>query len=233
MESKNKKLTTGQLIFSIFYLLLWPTLFLFISGDWLWIEGWIFGFWFLATTITIMFYMYLKDPALLAERFRKQGTGNQKNWDKLFFLAMAIFFIGWIVFIPLDGKRYEWSKDFPIVLKYLGLTLLLLSSFFLYRSFADNTFLSPLIRIQTERKQQLVTTGVYGFVRHPMYLGGLLMFVGAPLLMGSYIGLGISVFLIISLAIRTLGEEKMMIDELEGYESYKQKVKFRFIPLVW
>ncbi len=229
----DKKLTTGQFIFTVFYLLLWPALFLFISGDWFWIEGWIFGLWFLSTTTSIIFYMYVKDPALLAERFRKQGTGNQKTWDKIFFLAMGVFFIGWIVFIPIDSKRYLWTKDFPMVLKYIGCMFLLLSSFFLYRSFADNTFLSPLVRIQAERNQQLVTKGVYGFVRHPMYLGGLLMFVGVPLLVGSYLGLSISVFLIISLAIRAIGEEKMMLEELEGYEQYKQKVKFRFFPHVW
>ena len=80
----DKKLTTGQFIFTVFYLLLWPALFLFISGDWFWIEGWIFGLWFLSTTTSIIFYMYVKDPALLAERFRKQGTGNQKTWDKIF-----------------------------------------------------------------------------------------------------------------------------------------------------
>ena len=66
-----------------------------------------------------------------------------------------------------------------------------------------------------------------------MYLGGLLMFVGVPLLVGSYLGLSISVFLIISLAIRAIGEEKMMLEELVGYEHYKQKVKFRFFPHVW
>lgn len=229
----NKKITTGQLIFTVIYLLFWPTLFLFLSGDWFWTEGWIFGIWFLITCTTIMLYMYFKDPSLLAERFRKPGTGSQKTWDKIFFNLITIFFLSWNIVIPLDSLRFRWTVDFPAMLKYVGCILLLLSSFFLYRSFSDNTFLSPLIRVQTERQQKLVTTGVYGFVRHPMYLGGLLMFIGAPLLMGSYYGIGIGFLVVILLAIRTLGEEKMLIEELEGYEKYKHKVKYRFLPFIW
>jgi protein-S-isoprenylcysteine O-methyltransferase Ste14 len=229
----KNSITTGQLLFSVFYLLLWPAIFLYLSGDWYWFEGWVFGVWFLGTTTTIMVYMYLKDPALLAERFRKQGTGNQQPWDKFFFFFIALFFMMWVAVIPLESKRLSWTTEFPSWLKIIGLVLLLLSSFFLYRAFADNTFLSPLIRIQTERKQQLVTTGVYAIIRHPMYLGGILMFVGSPLLMGSYIGLGLSPFLILTLALRTLGEEKMMMQELEGYERYKKDVPYRFIPGIW
>jgi protein-S-isoprenylcysteine O-methyltransferase Ste14 len=231
--TNEKKLTVGQIIFTIFYLFLWPALFLFLSGDWFWIEGWIFGIWFLITTFTIITYMYVKDPALLAERYRKQGTGNQKKWDKYFFMAMAIVFIAWIILIPFESKRFEWTSDFPVILQYLGGVCLLISTFFLYRSFTDNTFLSPLIRIQTERKQQLVTTGVYSIIRHPMYLGGILMFVGAPLLLGSYFGISLGIIMTFFLAIRTVGEEKMMQVELDGYDDYKKKVKFRFIPFIW
>lgn len=229
----NNKLSAGQIIFTVFYLFLWPAAFLFLSGNWLWVEGWLFGIWFLSTTTAIVIYMYIKDPALLVERYRKQGTGQQKGWDKYFFVAMGILFIAWIVLIPFEAVRFAWSPDYPDSLKFIGGAFLFVSTFFLYRSFSDNTFLSPLVRIQTERKQQLITTGVYGIVRHPMYLGGILMLVGAPLLMGSYIGIGLGFLITIILATRTIGEEKMMLEELEGYEAYKTKVKYRFVPFLW
>ena len=109
----------------------------------------------------------------------------------------------------------------------------MLSSFFLFRAFADNTFLSPLVRVQRERNQQLVTTGVYAFVRHPMYLGALLMFLGAPLLMGSYVGVGVGLLMIVLMAVRAVGEEKMLLQEFADYAAYKRKVRYRFIPFLW
>jgi len=233
METQKNKLSIGQIIFTILYLFLWPTLFLFISGDWFWIEGWIFSIWFIVLCFTTIIYLYRKDPELLAERYRKPGTANQKAWDKYVVYGLLIGFIAWIVIMPLDAKRYGWTTDFPLWLKILGGIGLILSFFFFYRSYTDNTFVSPLVRIQAERKQQVVSTGVYGFVRHPMYLGGILMFIGTPLLLGSYFGIALGLIITVLLAFRTLGEEQMMLKELDGYEEYKRKVKYRFIPLIW
>ena len=233
METQKNKLSIGKIIFTILYLFLWPTLFLFISGDWFWIEGWIFSIWFIVLCFTTIIYLYRKDPELLAERYRKPGTANQKAWDKYVVYGLLIGFIAWIVIMPLDAKRYGWTTDFPLWLKILGGIGLILSFFFFYRSYTDNTFVSPLVRIQTERKQQVVSTGVYGFVRHPMYLGGILMFIGTPLLLGSYFGIALGLIITVLLAFRTLGEEQMMLKELDGYEEYKRKVKYRFIPLIW
>lgn len=233
MELPNKKITGAKLIFTLIYLLIFPALLLFLSGDWFWIEGWIFSIWFIVMCLTTILYLYRKDPELLMERYKKPGDANQKGWDKYVVIGIFVGFIAWIVIMPLDAKRFEWTKYFPFVLKVLGGIELLLSFFFFFRSYTDNTFLSPLVRIQTERKQQVISTGVYGFVRHPMYLGGILLFTGTPLLLGSSFGIIFGVMMTILLAFRTLGEEKMMIEELDGYEDYQKKVKYRFIPFIW
>ncbi len=102
-----------------------------------------------------------------------------------------------------------------------------------FRSYTDNTFLSPLVRIQEDRKQRVVSTGVYGFVRHPMYLGGILMFLGTPLLLGSSLGVIAGLALTILLMARVAGEEKMLAGELEGYRKYMQKVRYRLFPFLW
>jgi protein-S-isoprenylcysteine O-methyltransferase Ste14 len=89
------------------------------------------------------------------------------------------------------------------------------------------------IRIQKDRKQTLISTGVYGFVRHPMYFGGILLFIGAPLLLGSLWGIIIGFALTLLLAGRIVGEEKMLTDDLAGYAEYKKRVQYRLIPFVW
>jgi protein-S-isoprenylcysteine O-methyltransferase Ste14 len=142
-------------------------------------------------------------------------------------------FLLWIVIMPLDAKRFGWSPAFPLWLNVLGGAMLAGSFFLFFRSYTDNTFLSPLVRIQEERKQRVISTGVYAIVRHPMYLGGILMFFGAPLLIGSGYGLLAGLALTILLMARITGEEEMLGRELDGYREYMQKVRYRLVPFLW
>ncbi|BAZ14923.1 putative protein-S-isoprenylcysteine methyltransferase [Calothrix sp. NIES-4071] len=229
----ENRLTTGHVLLSIIYVLMLPALFLLISGDLFWLEGWIFIAWLMTIFISTIIYLYQKDPALLVERFRRPGTGNEKVWDVYLYYLLVILFAIWIIIMPLDAKRYEWTTNFPFFVKFFGFIALLKSFFFIYRSFTDNTFLSPLVRIQTERNQQVVSTGVYGFVRHPMYLGAILLFIGTPMLLGSKYGVFISIIMSFTLVVRIFGEEKMLVEELAGYEDYKNQVKYRLIPFIW
>ncbi|MHB8580684.1 MAG: methyltransferase family protein [Ignavibacteriaceae bacterium] len=229
----KKTLTIGKIFFTFIYILIYPTLLLLLSGDWLWTEGWIFSIWFIALSFTTIIYLYRNNPELLVERYKKPGTANQKGWDKYVVLGLVLGFFIWIIIMSLDVKRYEWTKYFPLWLKVIGVIELLLSSFLFFSSFKDNSFLSPLVRIQSERKQKVASKGVYSFVRHPMYLGAVLLFIGTPMLLGSLYGLIIGFGLIILLAGRIIGEEKMLLNELDGYGEYKKKVQYRLIPFIW
>lgn len=233
MAIENNKISKGRFILSIIYILLFPILLLLLSGDLLWVEGWIFNIWFVTLSLGVIIYLYFKDPGLLAERFRKPGTGGEKGWDKYFLYAFVILFTVWFVIMPLDAKRFLWTLNFPLWLKVLGGILLLPALFFTFRAFADNHYASAVVRIQKERKQHVVSTGVYGFVRHPMYLGGILYLIGAPLLLGSKYGVLLGVLMSFLIVGRIIGEEKALIEGLEGYEDYKKKVKYRLIPFVW
>jgi protein-S-isoprenylcysteine O-methyltransferase Ste14 len=197
------------------------------------VEGWIFGLWLAAMVLFSTIYLYLKDPALLAERQKRPGSDNQKGWDKYLLTSIYILALVWLIIMPLDAKRFGWSPAFPIWLKVLGGLALIPAIYLIERSTIENTFLSTLVRIQEERKQHVITTGVYNFVRHPLYLGCMLMMFGAPLLLGSIYGLIISVIGLMAVIGRILGEEKMLANELEGYQDYQLKVKYRLIPLVW
>jgi protein-S-isoprenylcysteine O-methyltransferase Ste14 len=229
----NKNTRNQVIITCIATLIAFPAVTLLLAGDGRWVEGWIFGLWFAAMTISSIIYMYLHDPALLAERSRRPGADNQKRWDAYLLIAIYLIAILWLVIMPLDAKRFGWSPVFPIWLKVLGGLMLIPALYFILRATIENTFLSTRVRIQSERKQTVVSTGVYGIVRHPLYLGCLFLIVGAPLLLGSLVGLVISAIAVVILIVRILGEEKMLVNELEGYDDYKTKVKYRLIPFVW
>lgn len=213
--------------------LFFPALLLLLAGNLRWVEGWIFSLWMVAMIDFNLIYLYSKDPDLLTERTKAPGTGNQKSWDKylmIFILAIAVL---WLVVLPLDAERFHSSPIFPLWLKFLGAVALVPALYLIERSTIDNTYLSTRVRIQNERKQHIITTGVYGFVRHPLYLGCALLMFGAPLLVGSVYGLMISLIGLLVIVCRINGEEKMMIEELEGYQEYMQKVKYHLLPFVW
>ncbi len=234
MEKANNKMTVGRFIFSsLITILIFPAVILFLSGDWLWLEGWIFSLWFDAMVLSNMIYLYWKDPALLAERSKAPGSDNQKQWDKYLIIGIYLWALVWFIIMPLDAKRFGWSPLFPVWLKVLGGVALLPALYLIYQATVENTYLSTLVRIQTDRKQHVISTGVYGFVRHPLYLGCLLMTLGAPLLLGSLYGFIIGFIGVIAVVGRIIGEENMLVNELEGYEEYKKKVKYRLVPFVW
>jgi protein-S-isoprenylcysteine O-methyltransferase Ste14 len=231
--STQATVSPAKLAVTGLYLLLWPVLLFLLAGNRHWIEGWIFSGWFVALCATCTVWLYFKDPALLAERYRRPGSGGQKRWDKLVVYAIMLGFIAWIVIMPLDAQRFGWTPQWPVWPKACGGAMLVLSSFFFFRSFTDNPFLSPLVRIQAERKQRVVSTGVYGLVRHPMYLGAILMFEGVPLLLGSVWGTAVGTAMALLLAARIVGEEKLLLSELEGYDDYRKKVRYRLLPFIW
>jgi protein-S-isoprenylcysteine O-methyltransferase Ste14 len=222
-----------KVVFAFLYILLFPALLLLLSGDLTWPEGWIFSTWFILLCFFTILYLYRKDPALLEERYKQPGTGNQAGWDRYVVYGLLVGFIFWIVIMPLDAKRFGWSPVFPLWVNVLGEAGLVGSFFLFFRSYTDNTFLSPLVRIQKDRDQRVVSAGVYGFVRHPMTLGAILMFVGAPLVLGSVYGLLAGLALTLLLMGRARGEEAMLARDLEGYREYMQKVRYRLFPFLW
>jgi len=234
ITAEGKKMSPVAFVLNVVITaLFFPALLLLLAGNWHWVEGWIFSLWMVAMIDFNLIYLYSKDPGLLTERTKAPGTGNQKSWDKylmIFILAIAVL---WLVVLPLDAERFHLSPFFPLWLKLLGGMALVPALYLIERSTIDNTYLSSRVRIQSERNQHVITTGVYGFVRHPLYLGCALLMFGAPLLVGSVYGLMISLIGLLVIVFRIIGEEKMMIEELEGYDEYKKKVKYRLIPLVW
>jgi protein-S-isoprenylcysteine O-methyltransferase Ste14 len=205
---------------------------LWLSGDWRWVEGWIFGGWWVSFDAAVLWWLRYRDPALFAERMRMPGSGGESRSDLAILIGIKVCFLAFIVVPPLDA-RFGWTPRPPLWCEVCGGILLLGGSLPFFRAFTDNTFASQLVRIQTGRGQHVVDTGVYGFVRHPMYLGASLVFVGGALLLGSISGLLLSLVMAGLFVVRIFGEEKLLARDLEGYKQYLQKVRYRLVPHVW
>jgi protein-S-isoprenylcysteine O-methyltransferase Ste14 len=222
-----------KLIWAFVYLAFFPVILFVLAGDWRWIEGWIFSIIFLLMCFSTVLYLYFYDPALLKERFGSPIQPTQKSWDKVLLSVFVIDFLVWFAIMPLDARRFGWSPAFPLWLKAMGTVLLILSIVMMFEALRENTFAAPVVKMQKERGQKVISTGMYGVVRHPMYAGALLLFVAGPLLLGSVWGLIMAGVMIVTIAVRSIGEESMLKQELEGYSDYMKKVKWRMIPFVF
>jgi len=201
------------------------------AGTIAWPAGWIFLI-LLYGFLLVGIWMLLKsNPGLLQERL-SLSQPNQKAWDRVFLLLFRLFFLAWLVLMPLDAVRFHWSQV-PLVLQVVGAMALVGSFLLISLTFRENAFLSPTVRIQGERGQTVISTGPYQYVRHPLYAGGLLLFLGTSLLLGSWYGLLLALVMIPGGAVRAVLEERALREELPGYDAYMAQVKYRLIPYVW
>jgi protein-S-isoprenylcysteine O-methyltransferase Ste14 len=187
----------------------------------------LFGF-----TIGISVWLSRFNPELLEERMSGIGKPGQKRWDKVFLALLLPVFFGWYVVMALDAVRFHWSR-MPPWLQWSGAGILLVSFYIFYLTFRENTYLSPAVRIQTDRGQTVVSTGPYRHVRHPLYAGFILFTVGTALLLGSAYGVLGAVVLNMLIVWRAVREEQVLQRELAGYGEYMTRVKYRFIPYLW
>ena len=225
----NLTMLTAQIVgmFVVFALALFLA-----AGTVFWLAGWVFLTLFFGFTIALSRWLLNHNPGLLTERMTGIGKPDQKAWDKVFFGLANVIFLTWLILMPLDAVRFHWSQ-MPGWLQIVG-TLLLLCSFYLFfLTFRENAYLSPAVRIQTDRGQTVVSTGPYHYVRHPMYATAIILLVGATLLLGSWYGLGLVLLLVMAIALRAVQEERTLRAELPGYDTYMAQVKYRLIPYVW
>jgi protein-S-isoprenylcysteine O-methyltransferase Ste14 len=202
------------------------------AGTVRWPEGWAFLAVYFGFVVALSVWLYRFNPGLLNERMTGIGRADQKGWDKVLLAVAAVVFVAWLVVMPLDAVRFRWSHV-PRWLEAAGLVLLIVSFRLLYLTARENPYLSPAVRIQTERGHQVVTTGLYAHVRHPMYASVVPMIVGTSLMLGSWVGLAVGALLLGLVAWRAVREERVLRDELPGYREYMDRVRYRLVPHVW
>jgi len=192
-------------------------------------QAWVFILVFLTAVNAIGVYLSVKDPALLERRKQVGPAAEQSTAQKINMSIALLSIMGMLVFCALD-YRFGWSPV-PAAVSLLGDGLVALGLWMNLLVFKANSFGGSTV--QTFDAQQVITTGPYALVRHPMYAGVLVMMTGVPLALGSAFGLAILVLVIPGLVWRILDEEKLLTRDLPGYAEYARKVRYRLVPYLW
>ena len=201
------------------------------AGTLHWPAAWVFLGTIAVLGVSSGLWLAKTDPALLAERLHPMMQKGQPAADKKFMLAFGLVALIWFLAIGLD-RRYH-ASDVPLALQALGWAMLVLSTGFIMWVMRENSFAAPVVKLQTERGHRVVSTGPYAWVRHPMYSGAVLFFVGAPLLLGSWWGVAMTPLFIVLFAIRAGIEERALLAGLPGYADYTARVRYRLVPGLW
>lgn len=209
-----------------------PFLPLLISGRWNWWEAWVYGLNGVLGFAISRALAARRHPDLLAERARFLQLEDAKSWDKL--LAPLLGLGGGLLplTVGLDA-RFGWSTPFSLPVKIAGLALLLAGYALASYALIENRFFSGMVRIQTDRGHQVVSSGPYRWLRHPGYAGALLSYVATPFFLDSQWAFLAVLFLLIVLVVRTALEDRFLQNELPGYRDYARRVRFRLLPGVW
>ena len=192
-------------------------------------QGWVYLVVIISASAAYSIYLATHDPALLKRRTEVGISYEKEPAQKIIIFFLYITCLVLIILPPLD-VRYGWSF-MPWYVSILGNLFVAFSFYMFYLVSKVNTYAAANIRV--EEGQKVITTGLYGFVRHPMYLGAIFLFIGTPLALGSWWTLLlVPVFLSILVA-RILNEEKILAHDLPGYTEYQKKVTTRLIPFLW
>jgi protein-S-isoprenylcysteine O-methyltransferase Ste14 len=220
------------LVRSTIWLVIFAVILLGAAGDWAWLQAWVFLAEFEISTVLVFAWLGRHDPALLESRLSPPFHRDQRLWDRVFVVGAMAGFLGWLVLMPLDARRFGWSHV-PVWVQGLGAILVALCMVLVWQVFRTNSFAAPQVRMQTDRGQHVITQGPYRVVRHPMYAAALLYFLGAPLQLGSWLGLLAVPIFGAALGIRAVGEERMLRRGLPDYDAYARTVRFRLVPGIW
>jgi protein-S-isoprenylcysteine O-methyltransferase Ste14 len=205
-------------------LIMWPAGTLAYPGAWAFLA--LFG----VGGAAMVWWLARYSPALLRERFASPLQREQKVWDRVWLSLFVLAFLGWLALMGWDAGRTGFTAV-PPWLQALGGLGIIANMAGTWWTFRENTFAAPVVKIQ--EGQRVIDTGPYAFVRHPMYTSALFLFFGIPLLLGSWLGLVLSLVLVPGLAWRAVHEERVLRAELPGYEQYAARVRYRLIPHVW
>ncbi|MGV0873383.1 methyltransferase family protein [Mycolicibacterium sp. XJ879] len=203
--------------------LFWP------AGTFHYWQAWVFIAVFVVGTMGPTFYLAVRMPDALRRRMRAGPFAETRTVQKLIITATILSVLAVLVISALD-HRFGWSSV-PTAVVIVGNALVWVGLTLAQIVVIQNNYAAATITVEVEQK--LVSTGLYGVVRHPMYSGTLIMMIGTPLALDSYWGLVTVIPTVAMLVFRILDEEQALRTELVGYDQYTEKVHYRLLPCVW
>jgi protein-S-isoprenylcysteine O-methyltransferase Ste14 len=216
-----------QLVFSF---AVWGGLLFLSAGDFAWLRGWLhIGLW-LATFVVNASVLLRLNREVVSARLKPKWSSERA--DTILLMLFLLVTLAIPVVAGLDAVRYGWSR-LPFWTIYVGIALHVSGDALLLWTMIVNPFLEKTVRVQTERGHYVVTIGPYAIVRHPMYLGVVLMFLAVPLVLGSAWTFAPVVAMALLLMVRTVLEERLLRRDLSGYEEYMGQTRWRVIPGIW
>jgi protein-S-isoprenylcysteine O-methyltransferase Ste14 len=205
-------------------LLLWPAGTLNYPAAWLLLALYAVG------GAAMIMWLSRHDPRLLRGRMAAPWQREQKRWDRVWLTLFVLGFLAWTAFMGFDAARSGFTAV-PTWLQAVGALAIVINAAGTWWTFRENSFAAPVVKVQKD--QQVIDTGPYALVRHPMYASALFLFIGIPLLLGSRLGLVFAALFIAAIAWRAVHEERALIAELEGYRQYASRVRWRLVPFIW
>ncbi len=199
------------------------------AGTLRWWQAWVCLAAFFVPSSIITVWVAKHDPALLERRLKAGPKGEKEKGQKIVQALASVVFLADFV-VPAFDYRYGWSRV-PAYVVVAGDLMILIGFWFTVAVFRVNSFTSGVIEVAEDQK--VISTGLYGVVRHPLYAGALIMLFGIPLALGSWWGMLLNIPLITGIIWRLLDEEKFLHANLNGYAEYIQAVKYRLVPLIW
>ena len=190
------------------------------AGGWL-LMGILFIPMFIAGIVMMIF-----NPSLLASRL--DAKEKEKEQSVVLKLSGLMFILGFIL-AGLDF-RFGWVK-LPFAVNVIASVVFIVAYVLYAEVLRENTYLSRTIKVV--EGQKVVSTGLYGIVRHPMYFATILLFMSIPLVLGSVISFAVFLAYPFIIVARIKNEEEVLSRELDGYDEYKKKVKYRMLPFIW
>jgi protein-S-isoprenylcysteine O-methyltransferase Ste14 len=199
------------------------------AGTIFWLQGWIYLILMITFSTSFITYLTKKDPELLKARAKTKTT---ESWDKKIGMIGTPFFILMYILPGFEAVRFKWS-NLPFYISIIGYIGMIIAVIIFSLVSRENTYLSRVVEIQEERGHKVITTGPYRIVRHPMYFSVIILYISHCLALGSLFALIPCAIIIITIVLRTIHEDKMLHEQLEGYKEYAQKTRYKLIPGIW
>jgi protein-S-isoprenylcysteine O-methyltransferase Ste14 len=175
-------------------------------------------------------YLFERDPALLERRLTSESTGETERVQRVVMALLRPLTLGILVVAGL-AQRFAWPAAVPPAVVVAGALVYCIGAGVVFRVFQANTFTSSVIEVAPE--QTVVTTGPYRIVRHPMYLGVVVMGLATPLVLGNYLAELFIPPMFVLLVLRILAEERFLAAHLAGYRDYTESTSSRLVPGIW